>query len=207
MIEFYIAQGISVLTALTAIVTMQMKNMKGILLGQITANLLTASTYFLLGGFSGAGICLIAIVQSVVMFFYERKEKKPHLVVILLFILLYITCSIVYFKSFIDIFSALAAVFFAVSITRTKASSSRFWYVFNPLCWVVYDVYTRAYGNLIMHAVIFLSTFVAMIRIDGVFRRKHQDATSAINPLPADKDSSVYKSDTVAPKADNENTK
>ena len=73
MVEFYIAQGISVLTALTAVITMQMKKMRNILLGQITANILTASTYFLLGGFSGAGICLIAIVKSIVMFFYERK--------------------------------------------------------------------------------------------------------------------------------------
>ena len=52
---FYLAQGISVLTALTAMVMMQFKSMKKILAGQIIANLLTASTYFLLGGFSGAG--------------------------------------------------------------------------------------------------------------------------------------------------------
>ena len=75
--EFYIAQGISVLTALTAIVGMQMKNMKAILLSQILANLFTASTYFLLNAFSGAGICLVAIVQAVVMFFYNRKNKTP----------------------------------------------------------------------------------------------------------------------------------
>lgn len=176
MVEFYIAQGISVLTTLTAVITMQMKKMRNILLGQITANILTASTYFLLGGFSGAGICLIAIVQSIVMFFYERKEKQPHFAIILLFILLYVACSIVYYNSFIDVFSASAAVFFAISITRSKASSSRLWYAFNPLCWVIYDAHTKAYGNLIMHSATFIFTFIAMIRVDGIFKRSQQNS-------------------------------
>ena len=109
--DFYIAQGISVLTALTAIVGMQMKNMKAILLSQILANLFTASTYILLDVFSGAGICLVAIAQAVTMFFYNQKNKKPQLWVIILFISLYIGCSVVYYKTFIDVFSALAAAF------------------------------------------------------------------------------------------------
>ena len=110
------------------------------------------------------------------MFFYERKEKQPHFAVILLFILLYVACSIVYCNSFIDVFSAAAAVFFAISITRSKASSSRLWYVFNPLCWVIYDVYTKAYGTLIMHASIFVFTFIAMIRVDGIFNKRQQNS-------------------------------
>lgn len=164
--SFYIAQGISVLTGISAVITMQFKSMKNILIGQIIMNLLTASTYFLLGGFSGAGICLLAIVQTVTMFFYNIKNKKPHKAVIVAFILLYIGCSAFYYTSPVDIFSALAAVCFALSIVQTKASGSRFWYSINPLCWVVYDVYTRAYGNLIMHSVIFISTVIAIIRND-----------------------------------------
>ena len=78
--EFYIAQGISIVTALVAILSMQLKNMKSILIFQITANLLAASTYFLLGGFSGAGISLIAIIQLIVMFFYNKKNIKPPLI-------------------------------------------------------------------------------------------------------------------------------
>ena len=108
--EFYIKQGISILTALLAVVMMQFKSMKMILLGQITVNLLAASTFFLFGGLSGAGICFVAIIQTIVMFFYNRKNKLPHISVTILFILLYIGCSVYYYKSFVDIFSALAAI-------------------------------------------------------------------------------------------------
>ena len=177
--EFYIAQGISVLTALTAVIGMQMKNMKGILLSQIIANFLTASTYFLLGGFSGAGICLIAILQAIIMFLYDRKQKSPPLAVIILFIMLYIGCSVVYYKHFIDVFSATAAVCYAMSITQRNPKIARLWYVFNPLFWMIYDLYTRAYGNFIMHTSIFISTAVALIRVDRIFKKKpQQDLTN-----------------------------
>ena len=165
-IEFYIAQGISVINGVLAVIMMQFKNMRHILIFQIICNLLTASSYFLLGGLSGAGICIIAIVQSVVMFIYNIKKVAPHKVVIAAFVLLYIGCSVFYYRSFIDIFSAIAAVCFALSVVQAKASMSRLWYQFNPICWIIYDIYTMAYGNLALHIVVGLSTFIGILRND-----------------------------------------
>lgn len=175
MWQFYLAQAISILTAAVAVISMQFKSMKWILVGQIAANLLTASTYFLLDGTSGAGLCIIAIVQSVIMFIYNVKKVKPHFAVMILFIALYVGCSVISFSSFIDIFSMLAAVCFVISISQEKSSTSRLFYVFNPLLWMVYDFYVKAYGNLIMHAVIFVSTAAAIIRVDIFGKRKTKE--------------------------------
>lgn len=163
---FYIAQAISVLTALVAVFMVQFKTMEKILVGQIMANVLTASTYFLLGGFSGAGICFIAILQSVIMFLLAKKEKQVKLPVILVFVGLYLVCSCLYYSSFVDVFSALAAVCFAFSIAAKNPKLSRRWYVLNPICWMIYDIATKAYGNFIIHAVVFISTFSAILRLD-----------------------------------------
>ena len=170
--DIYIAYGFSILTAVVAIVMMQFKSMTLILIGQITANLLTALSYFFVGGWSGSGICFIAIIQSVIMFFYDRKKIKPQLWVILFFIAAYVTCSAILVSSVFDIFSAAAAVCFAISIVQKNPFFSRIWYAADMLLWTVYDISCRQYGNLIMHAVIFLSTFIAMIRVDGLFRKK-----------------------------------
>ncbi len=102
--------------------------MKWILLGQLAANLLTGLTYFLLGGFSGAGICLLTILQSIVMFIFSQKKLSPPIWVIIIFVTLYLACSILYYQSIIDIFSALAAVLFCLSIVQTDAKKSRLWY-------------------------------------------------------------------------------
>ncbi|MBQ3075770.1 MAG: YgjV family protein [Clostridia bacterium] len=164
--EFYLAQGISILTGIIAVVMMQFKDMKKILVGQILANLLTASTYFLLDGFSGAGISLIAIVQTVTMFLYNLKKHPPHRAVVVAFVALYIACSAFYYRSPVDVFSALAAVCYAFSVVQTKSSLSRLWYLFNPLCWLIYDLSTRAYGNFLLHVVVFVSTLCAIFRND-----------------------------------------
>ena len=166
---FYVAQGISVVTAIIAACMVQFKNLKLILLGQLTTNLLTAVSYILLGGLSGGGICLIAIVQSTVMFFYNQKKKKPQCWVLALFIVAYVVCSIVYYESFVDIFPAISAVCFAVSITMSTPFFSRVWFIFNPISWVIYDIVKLAYGNLLIHTVVFVSTAVALIRVDDIF--------------------------------------
>ena len=141
-----------------------------------TVNLLAASTFFLFGGLSGAGICFVAIIQTIVMFFYNRKNKLPHISVTILFILLYIGCSVYYYKSFVDIFSALAAIYFAISITQKDAAKSRFWYFFNPICWLIYSIFCKAYIYCIMYCVIITSTFIAMVRVDDIFKLKQRKA-------------------------------
>lgn len=170
--EFYIAQGISVLNGVVAVLMMQFKDMKKILVGQILANLLTASTYFLLGGLSGAGICFIAIFQTVVMFIYSVKKVPPHRIVIAGFVVLYAVCSVVYYKSPVDILSAAAAITYAFSVAQTKPAYSRLWYLFNPLFWLIYDLFTMAYVNIILHSVVFVSTAFAIWNNDLRKRKK-----------------------------------
>ena len=55
---------------------------------------------------------------------------------------------------------------------------SRVWYVFNPLFWIVYDISTLAYVNLVIHVVVFVSTVVALIRVDDIFRLRKKKAES-----------------------------
>ena len=52
--EFILAQVISVLTTATAVLSMQFKGIKPILICQILSNFLCATTYILLGGYSGS---------------------------------------------------------------------------------------------------------------------------------------------------------
>ncbi len=175
--DFYIAQAISVLVGFLGVATMQFKNMKHILLGQLAINLLTTVSYFLLDGLSAAGICLVAIGQTLILYGYDRRQKRPPVVLMAGFILLYLACSVIYYRTFIDLFSALAAICSAVSLMQKKASTARRWYVFNPILWMVYDVHTRAYGTFVVHLAVLLSTVIAMIRVDRIWDRKHGSPT------------------------------
>ena len=170
--EFYIAQGISILASIVAILLMQINNMKKILIAQITLNLLVASTYFLLNKFSGVGISLIAIIQLIVMFGYNKKEKKPHNFVVGLFILAYACYSLFTFKSFIDLFPLIAAILFALGAAQVNPATFRTFGMLNPLFWLVYDIYTLAIVNAIMRVGIFTSAVISKVRLDGFLKNK-----------------------------------
>lgn len=181
--SFIIAQIISILTTATAVLSMQFKGIKPILFCQILSNLFCAATYILLGGYSGSIICLIAIVQCLVVFAYNVKKVKPHLWVILVFIALYVAASAILFQSFADVFSAMGAVIFAIGIVQKNAAATRRWYVANPVCWILYDLFTMAYGNVLTHGIIFVSTLLAIIRLDlPEYKRAHIGAKKASMP-------------------------
>ena len=116
-VAFWLAQGISVITGILAIIMMQFKNMKTILLFQIIVNVTASLNYLLLGGDSGAIISALAIIQSVVMFLYNTKKRKPHIHVILGFIICYVDVSlfnIIVSGDLMEILPAIAAVCFSL---------------------------------------------------------------------------------------------
>ena len=172
---FYLAQGISIITGVLAIILMQFKNMKMILLFQIIVNLLAGVNYLLLGGDTGAIVSVIAIIQSVVMFLYSRKKKAPQRFVIIIFILSYICASvynIIVKTDPMEILPALAAVCFSASLVQQKPFLFRVWGALNPALWLPYDLYTASYVMFFVHLSILISSVVGMIRIDGIFKRK-----------------------------------
>ena len=173
-----ISMIISICNAVIAVFVMQMKTMRSILIGQITINLIGAVSFFLLEGYSAASICTIGIIQCVIMSIYNQKGVKPHLPVIGLFMMAYIACSVVYYTSPVDILGALAALFFAISVTRTKPSVARIWNALNPLTWMLYDICIGGYGQIVMHFVIFASVAIAIVRLDIIPKHKAKKETT-----------------------------
>ena len=178
---FYIAQAFSFLSAFAIIIGMQCKSMKAILFWQSLGNLAVSLGYFFLGGISGGLICLFAVGQGGVMYLYNKQGKKPHAAVLALFIAISVVCSAVtaYFsRSFAEIFSAVGALLYTLSIAQQRPAASRLIYLFNPLCWMCYDVFTKAIVSFIVHLVVFISTGVGIVRVDLLGKKK--DATEAV---------------------------
>jgi len=171
--SFYIAQAISILVACISVVVLQLKTMKGLLFGNVLINGLASISYLLLGGYSAMAIGISAGLQCFVMYFYNRKDMAPHKITVGAFILVYVGCSAFFYQSPIDLLPALAAVLFAISISCKRPFFARVWVFTNSIVWIAYDIFLLAYGGLVLHGVILTSTVVAMIRVDGIFRKKN----------------------------------
>ncbi len=178
--NFYIAQIISILNGIIGVITMQMKKMELILVGQLLMNLAASLSFLLLGGSSGGINCAIAILHTALMFVFQKKDKKPPLGLTLGFLSLYLIGTAIGFVSlqdwsfvnvFINALSGVAAVCYCMSVAASNPKTSRLWYVFNPVCWMIYDIPIKAFVNLVVHTSVFVSTFTALIKTDKIFSR------------------------------------
>lgn len=164
--EFVISQILGVFVSIAAIISMQLKNVKSILVCQLICNALGAFSYIYVGGFSGCGIYFVALFQTVLYYYLRKREINTSNILTAFFVLAYLFCSITTYKGYEDVFSAVAAVTCALALSQNKAFMYRLFMLFNGCIWSVYDISVGAYTMIISHAVTALSAFVGMIRLD-----------------------------------------
>lgn len=74
--EFLISQIFGMVASLTALLSMQTKKIRNVLVMLLICNGSGALSYILVGGFSGCGLYIAAIVQSLVYFAIRQTNKK-----------------------------------------------------------------------------------------------------------------------------------
>ena len=167
---FWISQGLSLLTAIAAILAEQMKKMKHILITQTLVNLLAALSYlFLDGGKSGFIVSIIGTIQAIVMYGHDKKGKSPHIILTLSFIAAFVVLSLYNnADQLINYLPAAAAVCFALAIMQREPKLYRIFDFSNSVLWLVYDACILS-GNFFVHIGIAVSALIGMVRLDGLF--------------------------------------
>lgn len=168
---FMLSQICGLIVSVSAIVSMQLKNISYILICQLICNGVGALSYIAVDGFSGCGIYLVALSQVIIYFIIRKLGKKPPLWLSLVFICAYIFCSVLTYKGPNDLISAAAALTCALSLVQEKPSFYRIFMFFNGVIWMTYDINVKAYTMIISHVVTALSAAVGIIRLD-IKRRK-----------------------------------
>ena len=164
--EFWFSQICGIIVSIAAITSMQLKNIKHIMVCRLVCNGVGALSYILVGGLSGCGIYLVAVAQSVVYYFFRSKDKKAPLWIALIFICLYPLCSATTYKNPVDLISAMAALTCALSLIQEKPSRYRIFMLLNGIIWMIYDINVGAYTMIISHVATALSAGIGIIRLD-----------------------------------------
>ncbi len=164
--SFVFSQICGLIVSVAAIISMQLKNIKFILVCQLICNGVGSLSYILLGGFSGCGIYLLALTQSIVYYLFRIKQKKVPIFIAIIFICMYLLCSLTSYKGLSDLFSATAALTCALSLIQEKPSRYRVFMLLNGLIWMIYDIKLGAYTMIISHMATALSSCVGIIRLD-----------------------------------------
>ena len=177
---FLIAQIAGGLSTVTALLCVQAKEAKMILLGQFVCNLLSAACYGLLGSFSGAWVCILATVHTLMISLVNRNEpaqrQKRVRIISVLFSAAYILGTIWTYSSWPDVITGICALLFVMTISQEKAGQMRSVMILSMSLWIVFDIAVGAYTSILTHGSTLASLLIARLRLD---RETDSEATKA----------------------------
>ncbi len=167
---FLIAQILGIFSTVAAILCVQARSAGGVLLGQILANGFSGLSYGLLGSLSGAWVCILASVHSVLISFVRKldaaRSKKWILGISIVFAIAYVVGSAVTYTRWPDAISCICALLFVLTIAQEDASKMRNVMLVSMSLWVLFDISVGAYTNIITHASTIVSIITAKMRLD-----------------------------------------
>ncbi|MBR5586857.1 MAG: YgjV family protein [Clostridia bacterium] len=164
--EFVISQICGIVVTVAVIISMQLKNIKPILISQLIINGVGAVSYIMVGGFSGCGLYLVAVLQASIYFVFRKKDVDAPRAVDIIFILLFLGCALSTYKRPADIITVFAAATCALGLTQKKPFGYRICMLFNGIIWMVYDVGVGAYTMILSHFVTAAAAIIGIVRLD-----------------------------------------
>lgn len=167
---FLIAQLFGIGSTFAAILCVQARTSAGVLIGQILANGFSALSYGFLGSLSGAWVCLLASVHSVLISAVRKGDssvmKKRILMISVVFAIAYIAGSLITYSHWPDMISCICALLFVLTIAQEDASKMRNVMLLSMSLWVLFDISVGAYTSIITHGSTILSILTAKLRLD-----------------------------------------
>ena len=146
------------------------KDIRKILIGEICVNFTVALTYFLLGGYLGALLCVIATIHTLTSYAYKKKDKKFPVFLTVVFCAVYVILGAIGGETMIDYLPAVCSVLFAFAIIQKNPPAYNIFNATKSAIWVVYDIFIGAYTTGIAHFFVFISAIIAIF----VYNRKKQ---------------------------------
>lgn len=154
------------LVIISNVMAMQMKNKKQIIFCYILANLFSSINFYLLKSYSGAIICLFAIVQTFINNYFEKMKKDVPKVLITLYIIISIILGAITFNKYIDIMPIVCSILYTIIILQKKETNIRKIALINIIIWVLYDILCKAYALVISDLITTVSTIIGIYRFD-----------------------------------------
>lgn len=160
-----LAYILGIFTAITAVLSMQFKNMRYVIVCQLLSNAILGTQLVLEGQASTCGIVAVALVQTVISYIFGAHKKAFPVWLTCVFIVVFTVVSVLTYKSVFDVLTCLAVWFFAIGIVQKRSCICRVCSLINSILWLVYDIFC-APSAVLTHSVIIVFIVVGIIRLD-----------------------------------------
>ena len=165
-LSFILAQALAFLGAISNMVAMQINKKKSILFCYVLANFLYGTNYLLLGGVTGAIICLVEGFETLINGIIENNGKVVPKWLIGLYFIIALGIGIFTYNTLIDVLAIIGGILYILLISVKKESSIRLLTFILMILWIIYDFIYRSYVAGINDIFILISTMIGIYRFD-----------------------------------------
>ena len=161
---YYIGQALGLVATVCCFLLPLMKKKWQMLAVTAAANLMFALNLLLIDRVSSAIIIyIVAIVQSVISYWPVQKEKPVTMMENIIFLILYVGCGAIGFKSALDLLPIAGAVFNMLATFQRDEQKTRIFILLNACCFFTFGA---AVGSTSMFAELLaiITTIIAMVR-------------------------------------------
>ena len=176
-----IAQGIGLVAMVFGVLSFQGKSAKTIIIMQFCAGALFAVNYYMLGQYLGAILNVIAVLRALLFLKKDRFHAASN-GWLLVFLALYIGAYALTFAVFgvepsvknliLQSMPVIAMIALHLGMQRDSAKSIRRFGLVSSVAWMIFNIAAVAVGAILCEAFALISNISAMIRLDGLFRKK-----------------------------------
>lgn len=156
---------IGIFTTAAAVLGMQCKAMRNVILCQLITNVLLGTQYVIEGALSAAVTVPFAIALSVISLAFSLKGRNVPKFIVALFSVAFTVIIALTFTGLYDLLALAALLFCVLAITSKKSYQARVCTAINCICWLIYDILC-APSAILTHSVVLAFTLVGIIRLD-----------------------------------------
>ena len=140
----------------------QQKTGKNLLIYKLISDILWATHYLILGGFSAFAIACIGIVRESI-FLNQKHKWAQSRIWLLVFVLLSLVSAALTWKTLMNLLPAIASVLSVFGFWRNNPTLSKILAFPISLCMLTYDLYIMSYMGIANEAFTLLSATISVI--------------------------------------------
>ena len=153
------------LVTVLCIVSVQMKKKWQMLIISSVANFVSALSFIFLAGSitSAVSVCFVAVLQTAITSYHSYHGKETSKTEKIIFLIMYLLCGIINFKTPLDIMPMICSIIFMTGIFQKDEQKIRIFGVANSSLWIVYDVIVKSTA-VYSHIFTITSLLIALYR-------------------------------------------
>lgn len=163
----YIANAVGVLAVILFVLSYQQKTRKGIVLCNVISRALYVAQYILLFAFEGAMLDVIGIAASILAQKKDTSFIKKNLKIIVVCVnLAIVVAGLLLYKNAFSLLPMFGVLLHTGAFWLTNEKYIRIVSFFGSPFWLVYNVYSMAYGSAAGDIMTMVSIGIAIFRYD-----------------------------------------